>query len=208
MNILDRSRLEQNISCNLIVIDNFYENPIEVRKFAIEQIQDYECHSYHPGKRSSSFAREKHKEIFNKIVEPFFGKITIFNTSKNNNDNGAFQFNTSLDIKTWIHCDNYETNWAAIIYLTPDAPLTGGTGFFRHKQGNFIESDEEILNNSDNIHNDSQDYTKWELVSSVGNVFNRLVLFRANQYHCALDYFGTDINNGRLIQVFFFATER
>ena len=54
----------------------------------------------------------------------------------------------------------------------------------------------------------SQDYTKWELVDKVGNVFNRLVLFNSKQYHASMDYFGANKENGRLYQVFFFSTER
>jgi hypothetical protein len=52
-----------------------------------------------------------------------------------------------------------------------------------------------------------QDYTKWEMVDRVGNIFNRLIMYRADNYHVSLDYFGKDINDGRLFQVFFFNTE-
>jgi hypothetical protein len=205
---------ERKLSCNLIVIDNFYENPYEVREFAINKFDQYKCHNYHPGKRSLSYATCKHKELFNNMVEPYFGKIILFNTSHDTSDeasydnpNGAFQYNIGSD-KTWIHVDNCNTNWGGIIYLTPDAPLSGGTGFFKHVDGNMDSFDTEKLNNNVNISKDASDITKWKLVSSVGNVFNRLILFRSNQYHASLDYFGTNINNGRLIQLFFFKTER
>ena len=55
---------------------------------------------------------------------------------------------------------------------------------------------------------DMQDYTKWEMVDRVGNVFNRLIMYRADNYHVSLDYFGKDMQDGRLFQVFFFNTER
>jgi hypothetical protein len=93
-------------------------------------------------------------------------------------------------------------NWAGIIYLTPDAPVSGGTGFFKYKNGDILELslEQEKKNGKDN--------SKWEIVSTIGNIFNRLVLFRANQYHMSLDYFGEDFNDGRLIQLFFFSTEK
>ena len=47
----------------------------------------------------------------------------------------------------------------------------------------------------------------WELVDKVGNVFNRLVIYRGDYFHASLDYFGKDINDGRLFQTFFFNTE-
>ena len=50
--------------------------------------------------------------------------------------------------------------------------------------------------------------TKWKIVDSVGNVFNRLILFNSNKFHMSQDYFGDSKENGRLFQVFFFSTER
>ena len=55
---------------------------------------------------------------------------------------------------------------------------------------------------------DMIDYTKWEMVDRIGNVFNRCVMYRADNYHVSLDYFGKNMYDGRLFQVFFFNTER
>ena len=60
----------------------------------------------------------------------------------------------------------------------------------------------------DEIDEDNQDLTKWTLVDRIGTVYNRMVIFNAKQYHCSLDYFGTNKENGRLFQVFFFSTEK
>ena len=49
----------------------------------------------------------------------------------------------------------------------------------------------------------SQDLTKWEKITEVANVYNRLILYDALQFHMSLDYFGTDKNDGRLFQTFF-----
>ena len=70
-----------------------------------------------------------------------------------------------------------------------------------------VQLQAEVRGNKKTLDEHSQDYTKWELVDSVGNVFNRLVLFNATQYHASLDYFGSNKDNGRLFQVFFFSTE-
>ena len=50
--------------------------------------------------------------------------------------------------------------------------------------------------------------TKWELVDKLGNLYNRLVIYRGDLYHMSLDYFGRDLQTGRLFQTFFFNTER
>ena len=55
---------------------------------------------------------------------------------------------------------------------------------------------------------ESQDYTKWEMSDRLGNVYNRLVLYRGGLYHVSLDYFGKNLHDGRLFQVFFFNTEK
>ena len=55
---------------------------------------------------------------------------------------------------------------------------------------------------------ETQDYTKWEMSDRLGNVYNRLVLYRGGLYHVSLDYFGKDMHDGRLFQVFFFNTEK
>ena len=44
--------------------------------------------------------------------------------------NTSFQYTTKKD-KTWIHHD--QTEWAGVLYLTPDAPVESGTSFHRHK---------------------------------------------------------------------------
>jgi hypothetical protein len=33
---------------------------------------------------------------------------------------------------SWVHRDG--TDWAAIVYLTPDAPPSAGTAFFKHRK--------------------------------------------------------------------------
>jgi hypothetical protein len=49
--------------------------------------------------------------------------------------------------------------------------------------------------------------TKWELVDRIANRYNRLVLYRSNMYHTSLDYFGKNLQDGRLFQLFFINTE-
>jgi hypothetical protein len=188
-----------NASCNLIVIDNFYENPMEIRNFALKQ--EFKPAEYYPGIRTKSFANINIKNKIQEILYPFGGKITDFNYK---GDNGSFQLATSHD-RSWIHSDSKYTNWAGIVYLTPDAPINSGTSFYKHIQG-VSNSNETKVTNID-LGNSGRDRSKWQLIDSVGNIFNRLVLFNSTRYHSSNDYFGTDLYDGRLFQVFFFNTE-
>ena len=88
---------------------------------------------------------------------------------------------TSRD-RSWIHTDKWNA-WGGVLFMTPNAPLTSGTAFYRFKDGATCEEDGIFLDNQKEIDKCSQDLTKWELVDRVGNVFNRLVLFNAHRYH-------------------------
>jgi hypothetical protein len=186
-------------SCNLIVIDNFYNNPNEMRDYILTQ--DFKVTGNYPGKRTKSYATENLKNIIQKYVEPFGGKITDFPMSEDTY-NGAFQYTTSRE-RSWIHVDPYN-NWGGVLYLTPDAPPSSGTGFYKFKDGSIYQETESSSDSSKY----SQDITKWELIDRVGNVFNRLILFNSKRFHISMDYFGTDKYDSRLFQVFFFSTEK
>ena len=87
-----------------------------------------------------------------------------------------------------------------MIYLTPDAPLSGGTGIYRYKRTGATRAEELS-------EYESQDMTKWELCDVIGNRYNRLVLYHSDLFHNSMDYFGTDKESGRLFQLFFLTTE-
>ncbi len=190
---------------NSLTIDNFYENPNEVREFALKQ--EFKVRGNYPGQRTVSFLNEPLKKKFREILSPFAGDIIWWGGEYT----GSFQYTVAAD-RSWIHADS-TTDWAALIYLTPDAPLSSGTGIFRHKATGWQHFDYKRENEpgykeSAPPGSDCQDYTKWEMVDRIGNVFNRCVMYRADNYHVSLDYFGKDMYDGRLFQVFFFNTER
>ena len=197
-------------SCGLIIIDNFYNNPIETRNYILTQ--EFTVRGNYPGQRTISYANQQLKDVIQEYVLPFGGKITDFpmpdESNMNNNDiyNGAFQYTTSRD-RSWVHIDGFN-NWAGVLYMTPNAPLSSGTAFYKFHDGTTCEKDQKILNNKTETDRFSQDLTKWYQVDKVGNVFNRLILFDSNRFHMSLDYFGDSKENGRLFQVFFFSTER
>lgn len=193
----------ENSIFKIIVIDNFYDNPMEVREFALKQ----EYFSSHlPIKHTRSFATKEHLSFFQKIIKPFGGKITSFYDSKDN-ENGSFQYSTS-DYTDWVHINNNDCKWIGIIYLTPNAPISSGTSFYKFTETGAMNRNDEIRLDCENMRKEySKDVTKWELVDNIGNIFNRLIIYDSTYYHKANNYFGTDINDGCLFQIFFFDTE-
>lgn len=186
------------------VIDGFYNDVDAVREMALNM--EFGVRGNYPGQRTVPVFNQGVKDLIEAVIQPRAGKITRWNTEYT----GAFQYTTQRD-RSWIHADQ-TTRWAGVCYLTPDAPLSGGTGLFRHKATGWTMApklqdgsyDQAAL---DLIGKDSQDMTKWEMTNFIGNVYNRLVIYPGDMFHTSLDYFGTDMYDGRLFQTFFFDTE-
>ena len=83
--------------------------------------------------------------------------------------------------------------WAGIVYLSPDAPLSGGLHLWRNRDP---ARQFDWMTPAEN----------WELVDSFGNVFNRLLLVRGDVPHSGARGWGTRLAEGRLYQTFFFKT--
>jgi hypothetical protein len=187
-----------------IIIDDFYKNPDEVRAFALAQ--EFSQHGNYPGQRTRPFLAENVKNSISDIIRPYAGEVT----SWGDDSTGSFQYTTARD-RSWIHSDD-TTDWAAVLYLTPNAPISAGTGIFKHKETGVNRWRSSEHTDSENsqapgvLH--SQDFTKWEMVDRLGNVYNRMVIYKGDLFHVSLDYFGNDKQDGRLFQVFFFNTEK
>ena len=191
---------------DLIVVDDFYENPDLIRSFAMNSL-GFQPSDYHKGQRSSErFYLNGTKEKFEKII----GR-TITNWDHPNYANGVFQFTTSQDPIVY-HVDTQ--TYAAMVFLTPNAPLETGTAFYKSKftgatifdgTHNPEEFQKTFKGVSKNLN--FYDSTQYELMDEVANVYNRLVLFNAKRIHAATKYFGDEIENARFFQLFFFDVE-
>lgn len=181
---------------NFLIVDNFYIDPNSVREFALSQ--EFSTYGNYPGVRTGSCS------------EPYFSSIKQYfetNIVKTpisfwpDGYNTAFQLTTKND-KTWIHHDC--TQWAAVVYLTPDAPVESGTGIYRHKESKvFLHDSNQPIDYNEHPINESD----WEMVAFAGNVFNRLVLYNGMFYHrSVIPGFGDTKNTSRLFQTFFFDT--
>ena len=178
----------------LWVVDNFYEDPHALREFALSQYFHDDLRFY-KGKRTDNVyhtpqIKQRFEEIMGVKIKDFPGQGTM---------NGVFQYCTPEDLL--VHHHDTQT-WAAMVFLTPDAPFETGTSFYRHKQTGITLAEQP---NSDaySMHG-FYDRTKFELIDQVGNVFNRLVIFDARCLHSATQYFGTKKENARLFHIFFF----
>ena len=188
--------------------ENVYEDPHKVREFALSC--DFESNdSYHKGKRTNTrHITEELKHLFGKAL----GKqITKW---EEHGMNGVFQYCVAQDSLVY-HVD--QQSYAAMIFLTPDAPASCGTTLYKSKSTGLrtspTEKDAERLGRStgdlhyDIFKNNFYDKTDLDVVDIAGNVYNRLIIFNAQTIHAASEYFGDAKENSRLFQIFFFDAE-
>ena len=186
---LKLNRKPQMTTC---VVDNFYADPMAVRNFALKQ-EFVEEKDYYKGCRTKhQYFLPGTKEAFEKIMG-----IQI-REWESHGMCGKFQYCTAQDSLVYHHDGQ---TWAAMIYLTPDAPYDCGTSLFASKNGARKSSDANIGTAFDGGFYDS---TKFDLIDSIGNVFNRLFIFDAQNIHAASKYFGQTIEDSRLFHIFFF----
>lgn len=191
--------INKKVIPELVVLDNFYEDPMQVRELALQQTFTPDLR-YHKGQRTAKkFIAEGTKQIFESLLGT---RITNWVQYEYN---GIFQFCTAEDPLVY-HSD--VQNYAGAIYLTPNAPVQTGTSFFRSKKYPDIRKCNTSNSMYDSVfENNYYDKTRFELVDTVGNVFNRLVLWDASLIHSATEYFGTNKDNSRLFHLFFFDIE-
>ena len=185
------------------IVDNFYDNPDEIRKFALEQeFGDESVITGFVGRRTfNQFLFPGLKEAFESVMGKKITKWEEYGM------NGRFQICWSGE-RLVYHCD--EQMWGGMIYLTPNAPYQCGTTLYADKKNRartYYDPgwDEYWANTPGDCH---LDRTPFEPVDVLGNVYNRLAIFDASCIHSASEYFGTNKENARLWQMFFFDTEK
>ena len=198
-----------NDNKDLIVVDNFYANPDLVREYAMNELE-YAPSDYHKGQRSNSrFILDGTKEKLERVLGK---KITNWNNG--GYANGVFQFCTA-DQPIVYHVDSQM--YAAMVYLTPDAPPQTGTAMYRSKvtgissfPGQESRMGNEYVNTFRGTNKEMNFYdgTQFEKIDDIGNVYNRLVIFNSSQLHAATEYFGDAIDNARFFHMFFFDIEQ
>ena len=184
------------------VVDNFYEDPDSMRKFALEQEYDIGGigRGYIGNRTHQQFLFPELKGRFENIMGRKITKWEEYGM------NGRFQYCWSGQPVVY-HCDSQM--WGGMIYLTPDAPYQCGTTLYANKDNKVRRGCEP----GGRIAWDGKegdpflDGTPFEPVDVLGNVYNRLVIFDASCIHSASEYFGTVKENCRLWQMFFFDTE-
>tara|TARA_R110002167_G_C12449357_1_gene631599 strand:- start:57 stop:725 length:669 start_codon:yes stop_codon:yes gene_type:complete len=182
------------------VIDDFFENPHKVREYALSQMYWDKGHGGVGWRTRKQFIFEGVKE---KIEDTMGCKIT--NWVDEYGTCGVFQSGfCSGNVPPLVyHADKQQ--WAAMVFLTPNAPFETGTKVVANKKSKIYHTSQ-----SDNIFDyfpqqeTFVDGTIFEDVDTFGNVYNRMVIFDGQSIHSSMGYFGHNIETGRLWQMYFF----
>lgn len=195
---------------SVIIVDGFYSNPLAVREIGLERANtpwpiSSEHRYFSPGIR--------------KRFESIVGREVTKWDDSGESANGIFNLSYSRQNPPMatldIHHDVGAQEYVALVYLTPDAPVDAGTSFWRHRRTGLTSMPSpgfamcrgcSVKSLSEALEHDKNDRDKWECTSSVGNVFNRALIFRAGLLHSATRTFGSSRSNGRLTQLFNFST--
>lgn len=201
---------------NLVVIDNFYRDPSAVRKLALTKARYFDAHEL-DAQFSGTESRQSfyNKAVVDKIERAIGDKIVV--------DPKHFSF--AVFCKTFardersriVHVD--QSDWTGLVYLSRPEDCRGGTTFYKHNETrmDLVPPPGHLTtlgyhDRSDFIDRfvrpEGKKLDRWSPIAHIGMKFNRMVLFRAgDMFHAADGYFGTEDENCRLIQLFFFKTE-
>ena len=195
------------------IIENFYENPDAIREFALAQEYTF-CHDrlnmeyVYPGSRTKDLFdldSKLHEKICKKLVSVYHNaEYDLMRWAIST----SFQSVSAEYGQGVIHTD-HNTVFAAVLYLSPDAPLNGGTSLFK-KNNTFDEKKyQQALDDNDarfkagEIAMDTSYHSMFDEIVRVNNVYNTLIIYEGRHFHAANHFFGKTIKDSRLAQVFF-----
>lgn len=196
---------------NIIVIDDFYSNPNEIRQIALNSTYPEPNDGYtYPGKNSHE---NYYPEFLHKTFEAILKRELI-----PSHKNGYFRL--SLENDTHLQDIHVDPVWefGAVCYLNlPEQVIDeAGTSFWIHNK-TYTEScpctDDQAKYFGypsakeawwTTVYGEGLDRSKWTRYFLSPMRYNRIVIFKANLWHSHNCNFGTNLQNGRLVQLFFF----
>jgi hypothetical protein len=196
------------------VVDNFFEDPYEVRQIGIDLIaKKHSCilndsTNYYPGIRCSvpnhinTFIISFLEKTFNRSIKNF---CPFYHITSAIHGSGLIHYDA----------DSHEENiYAGLIYLNENPPEKSGTilcneiDYFNKNtitnSFNLVCSTHDVKIISE-FEKDREKYNRnFEIETEIENKFNRLLIYKGNRPHAPYYYFGNNLFNSRLILVFLF----
>jgi hypothetical protein len=203
-----------------LIINNFLPYPKQVRAWALQQeflnakqfTEKFGKHTDWPGSRTDH-VYDLDNEYGDNVLTAVANLITRMTGKQGISIKSYFQLTYENDGDSWVHQDN-DIDYAALLYLSPNADPTTGTTLYRcNDVGKWTSymSDQEGYSKLKTINSQEDKELYEELftpIDNIGNVFNRLVIYKGDIYHKSSKYFGSTKEDGRLTQVFFITFDK
>jgi hypothetical protein len=197
-----------------LCVDNFFDNPNQVRAFALKQEYTTTSDTY-AGSRSAELA-DLNYDLFDTFCHRL---VSLFNDPREVHSlklSARFQKIPRVSDKHpelnqgWVH-DDGENIFAGLVYLNPTPNLDSGTSLFKLKEGEH-PSDDELSEIKRGLYGKTLEdelkavqaitkhNNKFIETARFSNLYNRLVCYDASVFHKANSY---DNDEDRLTLVFF-----
>lgn len=195
----------------LKIVDNFFENPHEIRKHALS-LRTYDACDFF--NRSGIYSGYR-TFIQNSTVEYYIiQKLENILERKISYLSRCIHLNTSVSRFGCPHADvggEQQLDIAGVIYLNENAPINSGTTLYDKEPESSIESYIDKMQIVYNVNipannavkvkcaNEIQNFkNSLKVIAYSENIFNRLIIYPAQAYHSPEKYFGETLEDGRL----------
>lgn len=191
------------------IIDNFFENPREIRQIALNILaEEHSCilndsTKNYPGIRCM-VPNDISEHIINALEKTLDASLSNFFC--------AFHITSGIHRLGLIHSDGQR--YAGLIYLNENPPEHSGTILCNSIVDENIYKQKSNFNVASTTHDikiitEFADYKEqfnknFEIEVELTNKFNRFVLYNGAQHHAPYYYFGNNMFNSRLVLVFWF----
>jgi len=200
----------------IIVIDNFYDDPDQVREVALQQeylpCNEPSMSGNWPGYRSRKFLHNIDETIFNEFRNKLLDNLLWNNPVKYE---GYIETNFQVCLEengdSWVHYDRgpMEITHVGVVYLNPNPPSNSGTIIYDFNEEHRAEWMEYSNNEQDlwftlNRKDDLERFNKFFTENiTIPNKYNRCIIYGPWRWHKSDQYFGHNLETGRMIQPFF-----
>jgi hypothetical protein len=196
------------MSIHSIIVDDFFQNPEEIRKIALKLEFTPSLDGSYSGRRTASLKYTHafiHREVEHRV-------LNYYNLSPSNYITDTYFHITGerSGKEGWVHID-YPAHLASVLYLNPDVKdIKSGTSLYDKNTGFEGPSQKEILvyrkafiQDIDYVVEKEQNNSNYTKTAIIGGKFNRMIIYPGCVSHTGEGYFGNNVDDSRLTLVAF-----
>jgi len=202
---------DKNIRVNnfySVCVDNFFKNPNKIREWGLSLPKKPDADGRWPGVRTSSLHEIDYpfaNQLALKVLSSYFDfRYNSISWEKNNSyfqEISPYEDNkNAIKNQGWIHQDN-DSEFAFLIYLTPNADVNSGTSLFNLKEEertkyalNLRQYAKESFFKGEKINEEEynklylEHHNKFIEKTRFSNIYNRMIAYDGVEFHKANNF--------------------